>query len=396
MLDTWTGARGRATRCVARETRPVHVVAVALSVAVAVGLAACGGGRGASAEAVPSGAIAVVVGARSNMPPPALGGRSASARDMAIAQGAQFSLFVADGAPFQAGTTIPLGRDQGRSDVEDAIAAARARTPESDLLGALHLAARELAGRRGLRTLVVIDSGLSTTGRLDFTTPGLLDAQPRELADTLRDAEELPDLSGVTVVFRGLGDTAAPQQQLDQVRRAQLVEIWSAIARQAGATNVDVDTARLEGAADPTVPAVATVAPGPGFQCAGTTMSLTGGPFAFRPDSHEFIDAQAAVAALRPVADQLRSEQITATVFGHTAGIGEMANRIRFSDERAQAVADVLIDLQVPIPQLHVEGLGSEFPGFVADYDGSGRLLPAAAALNRSVFVEFSAPVTCG
>ncbi len=50
----------------------------------------------------------------------------------------------------------------------------------------------------------------------------------------------------------------------------------------------------------------------------------------------------------------------------------------------------------MPIPQLHVEGRGSDFPGYVADYDEAGRLLPAVAALNRWVLVEFSAPVTCG
>ncbi len=46
--------------------------------------------------------------------------------------------------------------------------------------------------------------------------------------------------------------------------------------------------------------------------------------------------------------------------------------------------------------ELHVEGLGSDFPGYIVDRDDAGRLLPAAAALNRTVFIEFTAPVVCG
>ena len=125
-------------------------------------------------------------------------------------------------------------------------------------------------------------------------------------------------------------------------------------------------------------------------------MTLVGGPFAFRPDSDQFVDAPAAVQVLTPIATQLRAKGISATMFGTTAAVGEVADRVRFSDERAQAVADMLIDLDVPIPQLHVEGLGSDFPDYGADRDETGRLLPAAAALNRTVRIEFTGPVTCG
>ena len=390
--------RGRSAPRAERRSVWFRWSTAAVSAAVAAGLAACAGVSASEEQpAIPQGgALAVVVGGRGNMPAPALAGRSASARDIATAQHSRFSLVVADGAPFQEGRTIDLTPEVDRGSIDQVIAAARARTPESDLLAALGLAGRQLAEGRGLRTLVVLDSGLSTAGALSFTTPGMLDAHPRELADALSDAQQLPDLSGVAVVFQGLGDTAPPQPELDPIRRAQLVAIWTAIVRRAGATNVHVDHAPPGSSPPGPLPAVSTVETGPGYRCDGTSMTLSGGPFAFRPDSDEFIDHQAAVGVLRDIAGQLRSGGIDATMFGTTATVGEVTDQVRFSDERAQAVADVLIDLDVPIPQLHVEGLGSEFEDYVADRDERGSLVPAAAALNRTVFIEFSAPVACG
>ncbi|MGY2002871.1 OmpA family protein [Blastococcus sp. SYSU DS1024] len=367
--------------------------AAVIAAAVTAGLAGCGGGATAAAPE-PTGALAVVVGARANMPPAALGGRSASVVEMAVAQRAAFSLIVADGAPFQdeaAGS--PELAD--RRPVDDAVSGARARTEGSDLLGALGLAVEELAGQPGLRSLVVLDSGLSTAGDLDFTTPGMMDAHPQEVAEALGDAQRLPDLSGIRVVFQGLGDVVAPQQPLDSIRRAQLVAIWSTVVRQAGAASVHVESTALEGLPDPSLPPVETVGMDPGYRCTGQTMTITGGPFAFRPNSDQFIEPGAAEDVLRGVAEQLRSGQVVAILFGTTANIGEPADQVRFSDERAQAVADLLIALRVPIPQLHVEGRGSDFPGYVADRDPQGRLLPAPAALNRTVRIEFSAPVSC-
>lgn len=371
----------------------VRWAAAAMSLGAAAGVAGCGGGASASAQ--PTGALAVVVGAHSNMPSAVLVGRAASARDMAARQQSEFSLTVADGAPFREDVGIGLAQGSDREGIDEAIAQARARTPETDLLGAIAVAADELADRRGLRTLLVLDSGLSTAGPVNFSTPGLLDVHPQELADALSDALQLPDLSGVRVIFQGIGQTAAPQQALDPVRRSQLAAIWTAIARQAGASSVQVEEGSVDGAESAGLPPVSTVDPGSGHTCTGATMTLTGGPFGFRPDSDQFVDAQAVVTALRGIADQLRSGQVVATVFGTTASIGEVSDRVRFSNERAQAVADVLIELGVPIPQLRVEGLGSDFAGYVRDHDDAGRLLPAAAALNRTVFLQFDGPIEC-
>jgi hypothetical protein len=394
--DRAVGAPGRSTNRGPLRQRLSRWSPVAAAVALAAGLAGCGAGASAAPEETgpeATGALAVVVGAHSNMPPAALEGRSASAVDMALRQQSMFSMVVADGAPFDATASA---EQVDRQVIDEAIAGARAQVAESDLLGAIGRAAEGLVGEPGLRTLVVLDSGLSTAGPLTFTTPGMLDAQPLEVADALRNAQQLPDLSGVRVVFHGLGDTAAPQQPLDPIRRAQLVNIWSAVVRTAGAASIQVEGTPRTGEPVAGLPPVSTIETGLGYRCEGTTMTLTGGPFAYRPDTAEFLDPAATLNALRPVAEQLRAGRIDSVLFGTTAAVGSPVDQIRFSDERAQAVADLLIELQVPIPLLHVEGRGSNFPGYVTDWDAVGHLLPAAAALNRTVRIEFSAPVVCG
>ncbi|MGY1735321.1 hypothetical protein [Geodermatophilus sp. SYSU D00684] len=380
-------------------------VAALLSLAVAGGVAACAE-PGTAAE--PSGALVVVVGARANSAAPELTGTASAARDVAVAQQSQFSVVVADGAPVQVGGTVTLTADAAdaaardeqyaanRQQVDDAVAAARARTPESDLLAAMDLGVQTVPDATGLRTLVVVDSGLSTAGPLDFTRPGMLDADPREVADTLADFSQLPDLRGWSVVFQGLGDTAAPQEPLDDVRRTQLAAIWQAVAERAGAVVVQRGDSALTGTPEPGLPAVRPVGIDPGIRCTPDVVTLTGGPLGFHPGEFTLLDERAAAELLRPYAEQLIARPgLIAEVFGTHPAVGEPDVDRKVSEDRAQEVAFVLIDLGVPIPQLHVLGLGSDFDGYVPDRDETGHLVPSAAALNRTVRLEFTEPVQC-
>jgi len=378
-----------------------------------VALAALGLGTAAvvsadtSAEPEPRGALGVVVGAHSNMPQPTLEGIAASARDLAVAQQSQLSVVVADGAPFTlveperllVDAEEPAGRaeqrEANRRRIDEAVATARARTPETDLLSALILAGRTMADQPGPRTVVVVDSGLSTSGPMDFRQPGMFDADPQEVVDTLADFGQLPDLKGSSVVFQGLGDTAPPQQPLDAARRTQLVELWTAVAEKAGAVVVDIEVSPLSGTPDAGLPSVRPVAVDPGFSCTPRRLTLSGGGVGFRPGGALLLDPERIAEVLRPYAEQMKSRgTLIAEVFGRYSE-GEPAAVLLLTEQRGQEVANVLIDLGVPIPQLRVKGFGSDFPGYVPDRDATGHLVPATAALNRTVILEFTEPVDC-
>ncbi|MFQ1003413.1 OmpA family protein [Modestobacter sp. SSW1-42] len=400
------GPRAGGVRAARGTPRPARWVAALASLAVVGSSAACAAGPQAATE--PSGALVVVVGGRSNAAPPVLSGVAASARDLAVQQQSVFSLVVADGAPFTVEQAVPLTADAtdagaraeqyaaNRARIDDAVTGARARTPESDLLAAIDLGVQTVGTPTGVRTLVVVDSGLATAGALDLTVPGMLDADPRQVADTLADFSQLPDLRGWSVVLQGLADTAPPQQPLDAARRTQLASIWTAVLQRSGATVVQRGDVRLVGVPDPALPAVRPVAVDPGMRCTGEVLTLTGGPLAFHPGEPTLLDEDTAAELLRPYAEQLIARpRLIAEVFGTSPAVGEPDVDRQVSEDRAQEVAHVLIDLGVPIPQLHVLGLGSDFAGRVPDRDATGHLLPAAAALNRTIRIDFTEPVEC-
>jgi outer membrane protein OmpA-like peptidoglycan-associated protein len=380
-----------------------RLTVAACSVALVAGLAGC------SDRPEPTGGLAIVVGARSNMPPPSLTGQAVEAREGALVSQAFLSVVVADGVPFQmddAGVLIARDengvvqkqdRDRNRQAIDAMLAEARAETPETDLLSALDLAARGISSASGTRTIVVLDSGLSTVAPLDFRTPGLLDADPVELATSLKAADELPDLSGVDVVFQGLGDTVSPQEKLRRPQRMNLIDSWIAIVEAAGAESVEVEETPLSGEPVPGLPPVSPVSVATAASCTGKTVSLNGGDVAFEPDSAVFKDRAAASAVVEPLAKQLMTGQVSARLTGTTANVGDAEGQVRLSQDRAQAVLDLLVGLGVPSDRLSAAGLGSDFPEYVPDHDADGNLLPAAAALNRKVMVTLEGAVaaTC-
>ncbi|MGY1792819.1 OmpA family protein [Geodermatophilus sp. SYSU D00525] len=339
--------------------------------------------------------MAFVVGARSNMPAPRLDGRALDALDTALEDQSLAAIVVADGEPHLVGTqqlvaegaTGPAreaSREDNRRAVEEGLTTAEADDEEVDLLAAVDLAVRSISSAEGRHTVVVVDSGLSTAGAVDFRRSGLLDADSDTLAGELAEAGRLPDLEGVTVVFQGIGDTFAPQAPLERPQRTNLIDIWTALARTAGAADVVVEESPLT--QPPAVlPAVTPVEVAGAQTC---TVTLTEDAVRFVADSAEFLDRDAAVAALTPLAQQLSRPGVSATVTGTTADVGDLDGQLQLSLERAQAVEELLVDLGARPDGMTAIGLGSDFPEYVEE----------PAEENRKVVVQIvgGAGLTCG
>ncbi len=379
-------------------TRPMTTRLIGSAVALVLGSVLVAGCGGAGGDGEP-GALALIVGAHSNMVAPSLITAVRDEIDTASDLGSPATVVVPDGtptasAPLELATPNdnPLYKQDQVNQLNALIDSTRADSPEVDLLSAIALAARSVTDTVGPQTIIVIDSGLQTTGALRFQDQdgALLDANPNEVVDLLRRTQQLPDLTGIRVVFTGLGDTAPPQQTLPQPARAVLVDLWKTIAEAAGGTAEIKEaplpnTRKLDGLPPVTVVPVAVRSIGP----VPSVTVLRDGTVGFLPDQAVFRDPSAASAVLSDYARVIQNGK-QARLTGTTASAGAEEGRLALSRDRANAVRDLLISLGAPADRIEARGLGSDFPGYVPDRDAQGNLDPLRAAQNRQVIIELT------
>ncbi|MGX1773542.1 OmpA family protein [Nocardia brasiliensis] len=353
-------------------------------------------GCGESSEAGTSnrGSMAYVVGAHANSPASAHPGTEL---DTAVVDQRRLTIVAVDGKPWivksvdlrsRASNEDARSREisQFKTELGNALSEIRPVTAEVDLLAAIDLGARSLD--RDPKTMIIEDSGLSTAGLLRFQQPGMLQASARDVADRLERARELPNLSGVTVILRGFGDVASPQEPLGTAKRNNLIDIWSAILTRAGA-RVQSDRAPRRGEAWPdTAPQVTTVAierPTPSID----PVPIPASEF-FEENSPVLLDRERAIETLRPFAEYATATPGRIDLIGTTARDGDRDGQLRLSRQRAEAIKALLVDpLGVPASRITTDGVGSFGPWYIPDRAEDGSLLPAEAARNRTVRIQF-------
>ena len=250
-----------------------------------------------------------------------------------------------------------------------------ANDAQVDYLEGLRMAVRSLSSLEGYdsKTIVVIGTGLSTQGTLNFQN-NLLSVEPEAVLDQLEEKDEIPDFTGITVVWQQMGDVALPQQDLSQTQRKRLQEIWGGIVERGGGTFVYNDIMANPVDTEATYPAVDTVelpAETPvDFNAAmfdtgderllEEPVMLTEEQVSFVPDKATYLDEDEAVATIQPIADYLlEHEQITVLLAGTTAGDEDSDYTMTLSQKRADAVRSTLVQLGVDESRIVTMGLGS-------------------------------------
>ncbi|WP_079054374.1 OmpA family protein [Streptomyces graminilatus] len=396
-------------------------VAALLGILVTAGILATAGcsafsevGSGRAARCTAPDGLALVVGVHRGVPAPPPADDLTPALKCAITETIRAErpvrLVLAGGHPRVISPDFESVKDgtlaeQGSNWVQDnmrklnaEVARARPDAPGVDALEALAVAADALRSAGSERPeLVLVDAGLNDHGALDFTVPGMLAADPSETAEAMRDSGNLPKkLRGTTVNLVGLGFTAPPQQELGDRWRSNLTDIYKEVLRAAGA-QVTTTPRPTQGSSVHTphtvkvarVPRTEPIEPEPG----DTIVFRGDSQVRFEPNSLEFVDEKAAIRALEPIAQWLSADRSRhARLVGTTADVDLMSRQVRFSRQRADRVADLLIELGASARQLSTRGVGSAFPAYVPDHDAAGNLLSAPAALNRSVRIALSGP----
>ncbi len=173
-----------------------------------------------------NGAVVLIVPGRQDSPAPVLTDSMQSAVTTAVREGSAIGLVDLDGRPrlTQAGAfsdpganTLALQEDERDylSSWASAVEHTRATSYGANVLDALSVAGQAIRAACSYGgTIYLEDSGLQETGPVNFSQPGMLGALPTDVVSYLASAGELPQLTGMTVVLVGLGDTAPPQAAL--------------------------------------------------------------------------------------------------------------------------------------------------------------------------------------
>lgn len=280
--------------------------------------------------------------------------------------------------------------------VVNTINAATADSDGSDLLTAIQTGADQARalGATGAH-LIVLDSGLPDRGALNMTLPGMLAANPTEVADFLESTGSLPDLSGLTIELVSFGYVTAPQEPLTIAAKQTTVTIWTTVLERAGATVTDTPLARTgQGPDTPHTTRTVEVPkdPQPTWSTAEQAEPKTAvyddtTALGFHPDSTELRDPTTATRELTPLAQWLTADPTRSVhIVGTTASAGTADGRAQLSLARADTIKALLVSLGADPVQITTEGAG--YTATPPDRTPTGDLDPAAAALNRTVRIS--------
>jgi outer membrane protein OmpA-like peptidoglycan-associated protein len=210
-------------------------------------------------------------------------------------------------------------------------------------------------------TLIIITSGLSTSGGLDFRRAGWY-ASPRSVATQLKASGLLPLLAGYRVILSGLGTVAGRQPALPLPQQSVLRAYWMAICQAAQAAACSTDES--DRATPPTrssIPVPVVGIPrihafeGPHER----TTTVLPDALLFSFNSAHLVPS--ANNILRPICRRARQRHLMLTIIGHASPDGGTAEYNQaLSFRRASAVRRRLIALGLPAAQIiKVRGVGT-------------------------------------
>lgn len=274
------------------------------------------------------------------------------------------------------------------------IASLKADSPEVNTLSAIVKEANNLHdSKANTKTLIVYDTGLSTTGLLDFTADNLINSSPSFIVDQLEAHHSLPDLTGIDVFWSGCGQTRG-EQVLDDENRFKLKAIWSEVLNRCNPQSVHFNDAELTSETDSDLPEVSlvnTISSKIEVERIDKTVSVIAieeDEVGFNPDSAEFVNPTKANSTIKSLAATLCKADQTIYVIGSTATYGSTDSSKILSEKRAAAVVQALVDNGVSEEKLVAIGIGQTKCSLrVNDIDTNGNLVEEQAIHNRAVFL---------
>ena len=311
---------------------------------------------------------------------------------------------VADGAPFLIGDyTISKPNAHIDSTKRKQLAqkncdqillecsAAKAKTAEVDTLSAITQAAKSIQDSSGNHMLLIYQSGLSTTGVLNFASQNLIDADPDKIVEQLTEKHCIPNVNGFSIIWSGIGQTCGDQPPLTEYYKYRIEQLYTAILTAGGAT-VTFHHEPIQGDEPTDVPECSIV---PVIE---DTLDMNGTlpeivkfdetKISFVSGKAEFVSESDAYDALKPIADILvNNTKLKVLIVGSTATHGTPESCRELSQLRADKVKDALLALHVDPNQLSAYGAGQNATPFRVNDLRDGKLVESEATKNRAVYI---------
>lgn len=272
----------------------------------------------------------------------------------------------------------------------------RADDSEVDTLEAIRIAVRSFDSAEEMadRKIIVVDTGWSTTGLMNFGN-NLLNGDPAAVAKMLDEKNAIPDLSGTTVIWQQMGDVASPQQELSPSQVLVLKSIWEAVIEKGGGKFECRETVAnngIIGGSLPEVTAIALPREEPvkfdaaemdlGERIFDEPVFFDEGQIRFEGDSDVYAEPEKATECLEPVAEFMKSHaDFRLLLAGTTAGDSDSQYVRELSKARADAVKRSLLKMGVEEERVVTTGLGNGDPWHIYGVGTKGDL----AAQNRKV-----------
>lgn len=277
------------------------------------------------------------------------------------------------------------------------------KTEQVDTLKALQIASRMLADCEGEKEVILLHSGLATTGMVDFTQILLESEQSEKLVSNLIKEKDIPDFKNVNIIWSGLGETQYPQDDLYSKHRYNLQVAWQMILDESGADNVTfLSGVSLNKTTNPdnNLPFVSKV---PIIKPAsiweenykfsmddGAVFKYDGDKISFKPDSDEILTSDSEVLLLfSELIEYMKlNSEYTIMLAGTTASPGYESGHKELSLKRVAKIKNILVDSGgISENQIITVGLGNDNELTVKDTDENGILIESQAKQNRAVFV---------
>lgn len=277
--------------------------------------------------------------------------------------------------------------------------ACMAKTPEVDLLESFEIASRTIQSSKyqnGVNAIYVYDTGINTTGYLDFTQMDLTTIDVDEVINKLAEEKMVVDLSNSTVFWYGLCDVQEPQEELSASQKENIKSIWEKYLNEAGATvhfMTDISTEKVE----ENLPYVTPVASVPTSE-EWNNMEEMGETFpetivfseesiGFRAGTSELIDVANTEMELQKIVGYMNeNSDFRLLIVGCTARWGELEEYCKpLSIERCQKVKKLLVEAGISGERIEIVGMGYENPFYRNDWGVDGSLIEPLAETNRCI-----------